>query len=424
MSKSEAGRVVAGVVDGEDGYFSRAVAAGGYVFVSGTPVDDEGRFAEAARPGEPYELSPAAQVSAQTRYVLEMYHELLPQLGSSLVDVLQLEQYVRLKVQSDGYFRIALSAEFLGRGYPVGATAQVGGFFPDEAAFGITGLGIVPDEPAGFVKTYPGDPGDGTTAGRRFSQVTAAGPYAFTTIFPSDGKTGVPAEARLPDWIWSGSEIRSETEWMMAKLETTLSLVGATIADVVDYTLFLPDVADLYEFDLAWSGASDAPPPSRTVMPAKGFALPRREGTYGHEQGAPRMEIQLRSLIPGKGAEKVVVDGPGHGVGHQSAGVRGGPLLWISSQSADPDQRGSVAAEVENTMDKLATICANGGTTLGSLLRLRALVTEPEHARVVYKALRRLVPADPPCVSIVVVSSPLAAKGASVAMDGVAFVES
>ena len=187
--------------------------------------------------------------------------------------------------------------------------------------------------------------------------------------------------------------------------------------------MFLPDTADLYEFDLAFAKASDAPPPSRTVIPAKGFALPRREGAYGHEQGAPRMEIQLRTLVPDKGADKVIVEGPGHGVGHQSAGVRGGPLLWMSSQTADPDKRGNVAAEVDDIMGKLAAVCSNQGTTLGNLLRLRALVTEPDHARVVYEALRRAVPKNPPCVSIVVVSSPLATKGASVAMDGVAFTD-
>jgi len=66
-----------------------------------------------------------------------------------------------------------------------------------------------------------------------------------------------------------------------------------TADDIVDYTVFLTDPSDLYELDQAMTAAMPSGPPTRTVIPSKGFALPRREGAFGHEDGAPRMEMQF-----------------------------------------------------------------------------------------------------------------------------------
>ena len=414
-------RLVAGTIDAGGVYCSLVTAAGGYVFLAGSPIDEYGRLPDAARPAAPYEGSAAAQVRAQTRYLFGRYRDLLAEVGSSLHDLLYLEQYVRLKVHTDGYFREALGPGFMDTSRPVGATAAVGEYYPSDAAISLMGLGIVPNEAAGLVKSYHS--ADPNKPGGQFPETTAAGPYVCTTYYPTDAKTGIDPAVLTEEWNWRGSEIRSEAEYGVEVLKARLAGVGASLADIVDYTLFLADPGDLYEFDLVFSPALGEQAPTRTIVPIRGLANPRREGAFGHAQGALRMEAQFRCLRPGQGAKKTIVPGPGAGFGYQSAGVRVGPLLWLSSQVADPEaRRDGAARELENILEKLGAVCQNGGTTLANVQRVRALVTRHADAPAVYAALRRAVPSPPPAVSILVVPA-LHVLGCSVALDAVAYVE-
>lgn len=414
-------RAVAGTVDANGVYASRLAAAGGWVFLSLTAMDDTGSLAADARPAAPYELSEPAKARTQARSFMGALRDLLPTVGSSLTEIVQLENYAQRKVHVDPLFKVALGAGFVDKEKPTAATAQTGDLLPEGAAVGITGIAIAPDAAAGRVKEYPGaDPAKAAT--RQFNETVAVGPYAFTTYFPTDTVTGIDPAVRAEDWNWRGSEIRNEAEYGVKKLTEKLAGLGATLADVVNYTLFLADPADLYEVDLAWRPAFGDKAPSRTVIPAKGFAVPRREGAFGHGEGALRMEAQFRFLRGGQGAQKQVVDGPGHGFGYQSAGVRAGSLLWISGQYADASRLGSPSREAADIFDKLAAVCRKGGTDLGQLLRVRAIVTDPAAARDVYAALKKVVPRDPPAVTILTAAR-LPVPAASVMIDGVAHVE-
>jgi enamine deaminase RidA (YjgF/YER057c/UK114 family) len=422
MTSSPSRRKVAGTVDTEHHYGSAVAAAGGFAFLAATAIDETGRLAAAAVPSEPYSTSPAAQAQAQAEQIFAGLDRLLPEVGSSVGDIVQVEQYVQRKVHADPYFKIATSKKYLGKAVPVAATAQVGAYDPAEAVVSVTGLAIVPDEAAGYVKSSPDEVGANTN--RKFSEVIVAGPYAFTTLFPSDRKSGLPEAARTPEWIWSGSEIGAEAKWGIAELENRLQAVGAQFSDVVDYTLFLTDPTDLFEWDAALQAVVGDAAPTRTVIPTRGYALPRREGAFGHADGAPRMEVQLRIRRPESGAEKVVVDGPGAGFGYQSAGVRCGSLLWLSAQYADAEHRsGDVSAEIDDILDKLASVCTNGGTDLQNALRVRAQFRNANDIAAFTEALRKRFPAEPPAVSVLVVPSEFPVPSARVAVDAVAYVE-
>lgn len=417
----QAKRAVAGTIDSGSVYCSRLAAAGGWVFLSMTAMDDKGALAAEARPAAPYELSEPAKARTQTRYFMSTLRDLLPSVGSSLMDIVQLENYAQRKVHVDPLFKVALGAGFIDKEKPTAATAQTGDLVPEGAAVGITGIAIAPDAGAGRVKEYPGaDPAKAQA--RQFNEMVAVGPYAFTTFFATDTVTGINPAVRSEDWNWRGSEIRNEAEFAVKTLTDKLATVGATLADVVNYTLFLADPADLYEVDLAWRAAFGEKAPSRTVIPSKGFAVPRREDAFGHAEGALRMEAQFRFLRGGQGSLKRVVEGPGHGFGYQSAGVRAGSLLWISSQYAEADRFGSPAKEAADAIERIATVCRSGGTDVGQLLRVRAVVTDASVARDVYAALKKAVPRDPPAVTILVAPR-LPVAGASLTIDGVAHVD-
>lgn len=416
-------RVVAGTVDSTQHYGSTVAAGGGFAFLSSTAMDETGNLAAAAVPAEPYTTSPAARAQAQAAHMFARLAALLPEVGSSVGDIVQVEQYVKLKVHADPYFKVATSKQYLGQAVPVAATAQVGDYSPAEAVASLTGLAIIPDADTGFVKSSPDTVGP-SAANRKFSEIVVAGPYAFTTLFPSDRKSGLPEAARTPEWIWSGSEIGAEAKWGISELENRLAAVGATFADIVDYTLFLTDAADLFEWDMALKAAVGDAAPARTVIPARGYALPRREGAFGHADGAPRMEVQLRIRRPESGFEKIIIEGPGAGFGFQSAGVRVGPLLWLSSQVADAKARaGDFESEVDNVLAKLEAVCGNAATRLQNALRVRALFRQADDIPIFADALRKKFPAEPPAVSVLVVPSDLPVPAARVAVDAVALVQ-
>jgi enamine deaminase RidA (YjgF/YER057c/UK114 family) len=415
-------RAVAGTIDAGRHYGSTVAAGGGFAFLSCTAIDDSGNLPMAAVPAEPYTTSPAAQAQAQAAHMFARLDSLLPAVGSSVGDIVQVEQYVKLKVHADPYFKVATSKQYLGQAVPVAATAQVGEYSPAGAVASVTGLAIVPDAARGFLKSSP-DQTDPAAASRKFSEIVVAGPYGFTTLFPSDRKSGLPEAARTPEWIWSGSEIGAEAKWAIAELEGRLATLGATFADIVDYTLFLTDAADLFEWDTALKAAVGDAAPARTVIPSRGYALPRREGAFGHADGAPRMEAQLRIRRPESGLEKVVIDGPGAGFGYQSAGVRLGPLLWLTSQVADATARsGEIASEIDNILAKLEAVCRNAGTRLQDALRVRALFRRAEDLPFFADALRKTFPNDPPAVSVLVVPTDLPVPAARVAIDAVVLV--
>ena len=419
MSTTSTKRTVAGPIDGPQHYGSTVAAGGGFAFIAATAMDARGDLAAAAVPAEPYSSSAAARAQAQAEQIFSGLEVSLAEVGSSVVDILQVEQYVELKVHADPYFKIATSKKYLGAAVPVAATAQVGEYHPQGAVVSVTGLAIVPDESSGFVKSSPDEVGP-STANRKFSEIIVAGPYVFTTLFPSDRKSGLPEAARTPEWIWSGSEIGAEAKWGLAELENRLTAVGASFADVVDYTIFLTDASDLFEWDAALKAAVGEAAPSRTVIPSRGYALPRREGAFGHADGAPRMEVQLRIRRPEAGVDKIVVPGPGEGFGYQSAGVRLGGLLWLSSQYADEAARtGDIGAEIDNILDKLAEVSANGGTSLDQALRIRAQFRRAEDVHALSGALRKRFPSAPPVVSVLVVPSAFPVPTARVAIDAV-----
>jgi enamine deaminase RidA (YjgF/YER057c/UK114 family) len=409
-------RRVAGTIDAGGVYTSKAASAGGWIFFTASALDPRGRLADKARPSAPYELSEPARSRAQTRYFMEELRDLLPTLGSSLTELVQLEQYASRKTHVDPYFKVALGAGLVDKEKPTAATAQTGELLPDGAAMSVAGIAIAPDAAKGWTKEYPGaDPAKAAT--RQFSEMVAVGPYAFTTYFPTDQITGIDPAVRTQDWNWRGSEIGSEATFGVKTLTDKMAVAGATPADLVHYTLYLADPADLYEFDLAWKAGFGDNAPARTVIPAKGFAVPRREGAFGHAEGALRMELQARFLRPGRhGATKQIVEGPGHGFGYQSAGVKAGGLLWISSQYAPA--MGDAAREADAIFGQLAEVARNGGTDLSNTLRVRAIVKRASDAGAVYAALKKAVPKDPPPVTILVATQ-LPVPAASLTIDAV-----
>ncbi|GGO94752.1 RidA family protein [Wenjunlia tyrosinilytica] len=434
------GRVVRDVVDGEGLYFSRFATAGPYVFMSSLPVDETGRLPGESEVKAPYHLSPAAHCTLQTRYIYQRYVDMLPELGSSIRDVAQIEQYMPAKKYGDAYTEESRSPGFLDKARPTSANISTGPLVPGFATIAHTGIAVSPER--GFTKqiatasagyheslterTY----GDSFSEEGPFNEVITVGPYVFTV-----GDTAIDyaahdihQDAKVDDIVWWGSEIRSETEFVLTRLETYLARVGASLDDVVHMTVYLTDLADLFELDKVWRRRFTGAPPARTVVPCQGLGIPAFEGSdLHHRDRAVRMEQMSQSVRPGLGYQREIVSTGREPLGHESEAVKAGPLLWVSQLLAG-DASGlhsapDVMSQLDCIFDRLDEVCRAGNTSIDNLVRLRAFVTDPTDGYAVYRMLKRVMPDSPPTVCVTAVPGPLHVPGCSVLVDAVAYAE-
>jgi enamine deaminase RidA (YjgF/YER057c/UK114 family) len=432
------GRRVSKLVDAGGVYASRLVSAGDFVFFAGTAVGEDGDIPARARPRPPYHLSASAQVREQTRFIFDEYKEGLVELGSSIDEVAQIEQYMLRKAHMDGYAQVARSQEFMGKRPPVSLITEVGEYLPDGAVINTTGMALIPDSDRGLVKEagvsqkkdgvlHPGDKDFAVkNANRAFSEIITAGPYAFSTYIAIDYVSGILPEAKVPLWSAWENEVRKEAECSGKIMEPRLEATGSTWADMVNFTLILTDMDDLYEFDLVWKELVGDTPPSRTVFPIAGMAMRRVENVKGHEMGVCKMESQYRWLRPEYGVKREVISTGAATLGHESEAVKAGDLLWISNMVAGgpdgPISDLSTRAQLDHLFQRLEAVCEAGGTTLRNMVRIRAYVLSRAEGYAVYAAVKRAFPENPPCVSVSIVPAPLQVPGCTILLDGVAYV--
>lgn len=435
-TQTMAGRRVAGVIDAGGVYTSLVAAGGDYAFFASTAVGPDGGLPDEVRIRPPYRGA-AATARAQAHYIFGRYRELLAEVGSSIEDIVQIEQYFLRKAYVDGYTQTARGPGYMDKNRPGSMITELGEYIPEGAVVNTTGLAIIPDPERGMVKEipkpvaaagmrHPGEDGAAQPASRGHSQIVAAGPYAFSTFTAIDYETGLLPEVVVPMWAPHGSEVRAEAQATAKAIGDRVEATGATWADVVNYTLILPDIDDLYEFDLVFKDVLGDAPPSRTVTPIAAMAMGRREGMRGHEDNVATMEIQFRWARPGHGGRREVVSTGAPLLGVESEATKAGDLLWISNMVAGGPE-GPIAdlsprSQLDHLVERLEAVCAAGGTSLDNLLRVRAFVLSRADGYAVYAAIKRAIPENPPAVCVSIVPAPLQVPGCTVLLDGVAWV--
>lgn len=326
-------RQVQDVVDGGGLYFSRAVTAGPYVFLGGVAADDSGRIAPEARVGPPYEASPPAHVVAQTTYIFNRYKEMLESLGSGINEMLQVEQHIPRKVHADGYLDVSRGKGFMDRGRPSSALLQTGELMPRGCVINPTGIALIPN--GDVKKEIPSATGGyhesltqkeyGETYAEEgpFNEIVTGAGYIFTVgdIANDWSINAIPDTVRVKESIWWGNEIRNETAFLLERLRGWLERVDSGLDNVVHVSVYLIDMADLYELDREWKRIFGDNLPGRTVIPSRGLGQPRFEAeNLGHAQNAVKCEFIARSIGPAEGPQEGDRE---HRIGAASPGARG-----------------------------------------------------------------------------------------------------
>ena len=427
------------VVDGGGLYFSHAVSAGPFVFLGGVAADETGGVAEDARVKAPYAISPQADVVTQTEYVFNKYKARLEALGGTANDFVQVEQHIPSKIYADGYVDTSRGPGFMDKGRPTSALLATGELRPQGCVINPTGIAVIadgdvkkeiPESTAGYQDALQQDEyGDTYEEEGPFNEIVTAGGYVFTVgDVANDWDLGsIPPGVRVNPAIWWGNEIRNETEFLLERLKGWLDSVGTGLENLVHVSVYLIDMRDLFELDRAWKKVWPENPPARTVIPCRGLGTPRLEAEgLGHGEGAVKTEFIARSMRPGFGIERALVSSGNDPLLHEAEAVKAGNLLWISGQYAGGadglNTKAATKDQLEYIFGTLDATCKAGGTSIDRLVRLRAFLADPEDAPLVYAALKKAVPSDPPTVLVTGVHGALPIPGATVMMDAVAEV--
>lgn len=426
-----AAREVAEVTNAGAVYASRAVAAGPLVFFGGTAYGATGELDVEATVAPPYHLSPAAAVTKQGSFLFERLAPQLNSLGSDLEQIVQVEQFIPSKAHADGH--VTNRSRYLATARPttmMGATGTLSPAGAELAMFGVAArtsagcekkLSPLPPAEAGGAIDWS-QLGEAYKDGPPYTDVVLAGPYAFVTgDVTLDATTGeVEAAAKVPDWIWAGSEARNESAVLLNRLATRLQRLGSTLAEVVHVTLFVTDISDIYEIDQSWEKLFGSQPPARTIVPVRGLGVPRKEGTgMGHGDRAVRLEHQVRAIRPDQGLTLERVESESGNLAFESEAVRAGELMWLSHQYPRLTAGSDTETQVDEVLEQISQLCAAAGTSLSSLAQLRVFCLDESTAGIVAERLRKLVPVDPPVVGVMTVPGPLLVPGAQLFMDGV-----
>ena len=108
------------------------------------------------------------------------------------------------------------------------------------------------------------------------NELATAGGHASTAgdISTDREPAELPPGTRVSQHVWWGNEIRNETEYLLERLKGYLESVDTSLDNLVHVSVYLTDMADLFELDRAWAKVWPENPPARTVIPCRGLGMP------------------------------------------------------------------------------------------------------------------------------------------------------
>ena len=240
----------------------------------------------------------------------------------------------------------------------------------------------------------------------------------------NEAMTGLDPKAyRPPNAVWNGTDIRLQTEFLIAgRLKPGLEAGGSSLKNAIKAQVYLTDINDLPEFMDVWNGHFTDSPCALTVVATKGLALLEFEDRNQHFRRArcgKNQEADHRAQSFGAYAPRAR-----GGVRRRSAvpvGALCGRCRWCAAgcecvRWATLSRR-SRAASDEGYPWRGRDICQAGGTSLANVVRAHHFVGDLNS---VYPALRiwqeKLAGAPIP-FGAVRTSSPMPIPGCDIIMD-------
>jgi enamine deaminase RidA (YjgF/YER057c/UK114 family) len=372
--------------------YAQGVRAGQWLFFTGHMATDfeYGLAAEiVAKPGLP--LGGTPRYRREGDYIFQRFKQLIAAEGGDLRHVVRVDQYYPTHLAVNPYQRARKS--ILGDYVPPSTSVLMDELSVVGANMDVSLLAVLPG--AGREPKPARAEGVPVPQHSGFIPSLVADDYVFVAgQMPNNAAmTGLELAAyRAPNAIWNGTDIRLQTEFLIAsRLKPALEAGGSSLANAVKAQVYLTNISDLPEFLDVWNSYfGEKNPCALTVVATKGLALLESI-----------IEINIFGVRDnGQIKKEVIAHKPSQHMRLGPAAVRAGDLLCLSAlfaadaDGALPDALASAnlrhyGAPAQHQMrallDAAVGICKQAGTALENVVRAHHFVSD---LALLYPALR------------------------------------
>ncbi len=377
-------------IGGTDVMYAQGVRAGNWLFFTGHEATDfeNGIATEVAGiPGLP--LGGAPRYLREGKFIFDRFAKLIAAEGGDLRHIVRVDQYYPRAECVNPYQRArkALLKEYV----PPSTSVLMEELLTDGANMNVSLLAVLPGE--GREPRAARPEGVPVPQHSGFIASLVCGDYVFVAgqMPNNEAMTGLdPRAYRPPNAVWNGTDIRLQTELLVARLRSGLEAGGSSLKNAIKAQVYLTNINDLPEFMDVWNSHFADNPCALTVVETKGLAL--LESIIEINIFGVRDNGQIKKQIVEHKASTNMRLGP--------AAVRAGDLLCLSALYAADDKgiipaaRDSVALhylgvpaqhQMRAVLNAAQEICKSAGTSLDNVVRVHHFVGD---LNVVYPALR------------------------------------
>jgi enamine deaminase RidA (YjgF/YER057c/UK114 family) len=430
--------------------YSPAIKAGGWLFVAGQLASDfVNGLAPEAQNGNP---NLANSLEMQSRYTLKNLEDTVKAGGCDIArDAVRIWQWFTSPYPTMEEFKA-------GNTWPrisITPYLDTRNEFIREPRPASTGMGIrellvkgtivevdlicVDDggQSIGFAtpEGVPGPLAGYSPAIRRGDWVFMAGeiPVDWVGDYMSPVHLGEPSalakDARINPYLWYGSEIEKQTEYVLWKLSKTAEAAGTSLKRTVKADVYIGDPSDYAGMERVWKRWFPENPPARCVIPYMGL------GGKGS-----RVEIALTLLADDSKLEieTVSTSKAPKPFSHEPQAVKVGNLL-LFSQQMPCDEHGVLApglkrdpnfpyygmmdqAQMRYMLKNTAAICEAAGTTLENIVRRACFHVSGNGFAESMTEWASYFPNRKPASTTLIIGGPLVVEGANTLLDMMAYV--
>ena len=230
-----------------------------------------------------------------------------------------------------------------------------------------------------------------------------------------------PAAYRAPNAVWNGTDIRLQSEFIIAgRLKPALEAGGSSLANAIKAQVYLTDINDLPEFMDVWNAHFAANPCALTVVATKGLALLES-----------KIEINIFGVRDGAKIRKEIIEHkPSQAMRLGPAAVRAGEFLCLSALYA-ADENGALpgapsglrylGAPVQHQMravlDAADAIARAAGSSLANVVRAHHFVGDLNLAYPALQVWNERLAGAPIPFGVVRMPAPMPIPGCDVIVD-------
>jgi len=329
------------------GPYSPAIAAGGFVYVSGMlGTGEDGKLV-------------GPDITSQATRIFDQMQRTLEAAGSSLADAVHVSVY--LKSASDAAALDAVMAKRVGSPPPA-RTVVVTGLL-NEALVEI-GAVAVPKGAAREALRMP----NASAAGPQSAAIRAGGLIYLSGLMPRD-----PAAP--------GGDIGKDVADVLGQAKALLATANVGLEKVVSSRVYLADLANFAAMNAAYAPLFPADPPARATAIAGSIA--------------PSARVTM-SLIATTGPREVI-GGPVPAGRVLSPAIRTGRHVFVSGMLGNTaDNATDVAAQTKETLTKIAASLQSAGLTMADVAESTVFLPDLAHFAAMNGAYREVFPSAPP----------------------------